>query len=105
MVLIVDWLSMLRLIIAILPVVRGSGWGLCIMPGHAVGSVLKRAASSAPEWEARSVQFHVEYGHVARKGKEMGSNNRAYRRVEMDQCGFTLPFGLRAIREEEEVKI
>ena len=51
------------------------------VPGRAVGSVLGRAASSVLEHAASSVQFRIEYGHVARKEKEIGSNNRACRRV------------------------
>ena len=54
--------------------VRG---GLCIVPGHTVGSVLECAASSVLERAANSsVQFCIEYGHKAEKGKEMGSDNR-----------------------------
>ena len=36
----------------------------------------ERTASSILECAASSVQFRIEYGHVAGKGQEMGSDNR-----------------------------
>ena len=76
---------------------RDPASGSGMREGHAVGSVLERAASS--------VHFRIEYGHVARKGKEMGSDNRACRWVEVDKGSSHPSSGLRAIREEQEVMI